>query len=126
MLGLYLDPTTHDLALEGGTLAKIPSREQAIRQQIKTRLLMSRGEYFLDVRQGLPYYREILRKAPNIPRIRSIFRQAIESVPGVVDVPVLSVTLDPRSRKLSVRFEARALGDLVVSSEDFGPLLIEV
>lgn len=65
-----------------------------------------RGEWFLNVNEGMPMYEHILaQKSPDIELIRRIYRRAILSVEGIVDVPELSLTLDA-DRRLSGSFLA--------------------
>lgn len=78
-----------------------------VRQTIECRLRFGRGEWFLDLSEGVPYYQVVLRKNPDLSAVRALFRRVIMSVPGVVSVPVLTLELDRATRGLSVAFEAR-------------------
>lgn len=129
--GLKLDPTTHDLTLDaGGRLEYVTdstddAADAATVQEIKTRLLFFRGECFADLREGVPYYQEILIKGVDLGRVKAILRQAIASVPGIADVPKLEVNLDRATRAATVVFEARTKRGRVIRSADFPPLVIE-
>lgn len=74
----------------------------AIRQQIRSRLLFFRGEWFLDKRQGMPYYQAVFVKNPNIALVQSVFRQAILSTPGVKSIAKLETTLDAATRTFTL------------------------
>jgi len=93
-------------------------------QEIKTRALLWRGENFLDLREGVPYKTEILRKAPNLARIQEIFRQVILSVPSILDVPDIRASLDHSTRELTIDWTARLRSGIEIHSSDFGPLII--
>lgn len=79
--------------------------EQA-RQEVQCRFAFFLGEYFLDTRQGLPYYRDVLIKNPNRETVLSLFSRTALSVPGIIQVSELTYDLDARTRKLSVTGEA--------------------
>jgi hypothetical protein len=105
LYGLSLD-ATGDLELDDqGALRWTDGPEQA-RQEAECRLQFFLGEYFLDIRQGLPYYRVVLRKNPNKEAVRSMFARAITSVPGLIEANV-GYSLDTATRKLTVPWEAR-------------------
>ncbi len=93
------DFSTGDLVLLTGSAA--------VAQQLKIRLRMFLGEWFLDTRTGMPYFQSILVKNPNFAAIKSIFREAIVTTPGVSDVGDITLTLDS-SRQANVAFQALA------------------
>lgn len=94
-----------DLAIDGGRFLFFEDLDH-IRQTIACRLRFGRGEWFLDLREGVPYYQVVLVKNPDLSVIRALFRRVIMSVPGVLSVPVLTLDLDRASRTLSVAFQA--------------------
>lgn len=122
--GFMLDPESHDLALDPGGRLRYVEDDAATAQEIKTRILFFRGENFMDTREGVPYYDEILVKGVDLGRVREIFRKVIMSVPAVVDVPGLDLVLDNATRALTVTWEVRTTGGRVVRSADFPPLVI--
>lgn len=96
-----------DLALDAaGTLVQLDGSE-AIAQQCATRLRFGLGEYFGDLRQGIPYFEEILIKGGSLPRAREIVRRALLTVPGVVDVPQVTLDFDSATRELTITWQAR-------------------
>ena len=123
--GLALDPLTHDLSLDGAGRFETVEGDAATIQEIKTRLLFFKGEGFADLREGVPYFQEILRKGVDLARVKAIVRQVVQSHPVIADVPQISVSLDRVTRAASVSFEARTHAGRVIRSEDFGPIVIE-
>lgn len=97
-----IDVTTGDLVLLTGT--------DAMTQHITIRLQFFLGEWFLDVRVGIPYYEQILVKNPSTQVILSLFREAILETPGVEEVNDLALDYDGALRKLSVSFSAVLTG----------------
>lgn len=94
-----------DLVLEGGTTKQISGSTYA-RQRVEVTLDFCLGEWFLDTRQGIPYFRDVLIKRPNDETVRSCLRRAILNTPGIVRVDSLTTVYDTTARKLTVDFEA--------------------
>lgn len=93
-----------DLELVNGDIGLIGGAEYA-RQKISNRLRFFLGEWFLDARQGFPWFRDVLVKGPNLEVARSDYRQTILSVPGITAVRKLELSIDTVQRRLSVDFE---------------------
>ncbi len=77
----------------------------AVAQGIRCRVLLFRDEWFLDLDAGVPYYQDLLGQRFNAARARSIFRDAILSAPGVLELLSLEVSFDAGARLLSVRWK---------------------
>ena len=90
---------------QGGSLVVIEGLEQ-IRQRIASRLKLFVGEWFLDLREGVPYYRDVLVKNPNLPLVRSLFRRVILDTPGVLSVAKIDIVVDFTTRTAQVVFQA--------------------
>lgn len=96
-----------DLDFSSGGLQIVEGADE-IAQKLFTRLQFFLGEWFLDRRQGIPYYEKILIKNPDLVIIQSIFREAILETPGVTSLlDVIQTDLESATRKLSVRFAAQ-------------------
>ena len=93
-----LDLTGHRLNLTTGT--------PAIEQNLRVRLRFFLGEWFADVRQGIPYFRDILIKGPDLLLIRSLFRTVILGTVGISTVTSLELELNTTTRSLSLSFAA--------------------
>ena len=93
-----LDISTGDLQLTTGG--------EAIAQHLRIRLQFFLGEWFLDSRIGIPFFQSILIKNPATNVVRSIFRAAILSTPGVISLSELTIDFDGPTRTLAVAFTA--------------------
>ena len=103
---------TKKFELEGGDLSLTQDIE-AIRQAVQIKCQTFLGECFLDLDAGIPYFQNVLVKSPNTTAISQIFRDKIESVPGVVSVTRLDLTIDRQQRSLSLSFAANTdLGEI--------------
>ncbi len=100
-----LDPVTHDLVREGGSFVRTTGAQE-IAQGIKVRLLLFRGEAFLNTLLGVPYFSEILIKGIDEASLQGIFREAILGAKGVTELETLTLTYDPVDRSLAVDFVA--------------------
>lgn len=107
-----------DLALENGNFVWLRGIDW-VRQRLVTRFRMFQGEWFLDTRQGVPYFRSVLVKNPDLGVIRSIFRRIILTTPGVISITHFEVRYDDSARHLEFEFSARATtGTITVQAGD--------
>ncbi len=112
-----------DLAIENGdlvVLGKTPeTRVQYMRQKIASRFKFFTGEWFLDQREGVPYYRDVFVKNPNLDLIRSLFLKLLRETPGVLDVPEFKVSFDAATRTGTFTFQAIVTdGEVTVTAKD--------
>lgn len=99
---LYLDPATWDVAVP----VRFVTGPDAVLQRVKVRFRFFLGEWFLDQKLGIPYYRDILIKNPDILLISSIFQRVLLTTPGVDRVATFKAQLLPAERKLLCDFVA--------------------
>jgi hypothetical protein len=98
---LARDPSTGYLSLAGGTLSLTTTLRDYCLVAIGEKLRMFAGEWYLDTREGIPYFK-IVSTRPDIPLLRSLFRRAVLAVPGVADVTSIGLNFDGKTRTLSV------------------------
>lgn len=97
------NPVVGDVRLTNHQLTfTTPRSSLAVRQKLGNRLKFFLAEWFLDQRQGLPFFQRILVKNPDSRAIRSIFREVIRTTAGVAGVDELELTIAAdRSARLS-------------------------
>lgn len=91
----------------------------AIAQECRIRLMMFRGEWFLDLDAGIPYYDEILGQKPAaaIEVARLELRATLLEIEGVVEVTRLEVAFEPTTRTLTITWQVRTtLGETPVDT----------
>lgn len=120
---LATDPAC--LALDDDGDVVVPLRwlrgVEAVAQGVRQRLLLFRGEWFLNLLAGIPYYQELLGKKFDRARAQAIFRDAILATPGVDSLVSMSVEFVGRTRTLTVTWSARtAFGDTPVDTLAIG------
>jgi hypothetical protein len=100
---------------------------EAVAQAIRIRLLNFKGEWFLNLDDGIPY---LARKDGSVTRAEALLgqrwdeqkftaeiRTAIMAAPHVDDLPELSVVFDGPTRTASVTFKARTSFGVVEADE---------
>lgn len=113
-----------DLALTDGQITLTPDLKTAVAQHIVIRLRTFFGEWFLDTREGVPYFEIVFIKNPNMARITAIFRAVILETPGVSSLSRLVLDTDPVTRALSVtKLEAKLDDGATLTGSDFGPFI---
>jgi hypothetical protein len=75
---------------------------EAIRLRVVSRLKFFKGEWFLDKRQGIPYFEAVFVKNPDLSLVQSIFRQAILGTPGVQSIARMVTTFNRGARSFVV------------------------
>lgn len=66
-----------------------------------------KGEWFLDGRQGVPYFQYVLVSNPNLSLIANMFREVAMSAPGVASVSDIGLDFTPRTRTLVASIQAQ-------------------
>ena len=100
-----LDITSHGLI----------TGSEAVRQKVKQVLQLIKGEWFLDVAAGVPWFESILVRNPSFELIRNIIRGKILGVKGIAAVPSLALSFDKPNRQLTIVFEAKLVGGASIS-----------
>lgn len=116
---LELDTATWDLTLDSsGNIATLSRDWSALlAQRIKTRLQTFRGELYLDRSAGVPYFEEVLKKHPDVQRVRDLLLTQVATIPGVQKVLSMELTLDDSTRTFFVNYEILSDGGEVVKGE---------
>lgn len=119
MLDLALTSDSHDIYLDDrGDLAMVAGADCAA-QLLGVGLRLFRGEWYLDTEAGIPYYQQVLVNSPKSRVIEALFRQAILSSPEIERLLTFQMTIDRRSRTLSLAFTAVSSQGIVAVSEIF-------
>lgn len=106
---MALDSANWDLYLdETGNIAVVSDDAPLLSQRIQCRLQTFRGECFLDRSVGVPYFSEVMKKNPDLGRIRSLLAAIIKGVDGVAKLLSLDLLFSQKNRHLTASF--RVLG----------------
>jgi len=93
---LYLSPATNDITLDASGSLAVCAEPYRIAQDAATAIKTYRGECVYDATLGIPYWTEILGKAPPIELMRSYFTQAALAQVGAVSARVYLQSLPNR------------------------------
>lgn len=99
------NPVEGDLMLVNGDFVLVRGLD-AIEQHLRVRLRFFLGEWFLDEREGVPFFRDIFVKNPNVSLITAELRRVVTSTPGVSSCEQLTVDIDAGARRATVTIRA--------------------
>jgi hypothetical protein len=118
------NPVVGDIHITDNEITLATDDEEIV-QELRTRLQFFKGEWFLDRRQGVPYFEEILVKRPNLPVIRAIFRDVIVGTNGIASVETLDLTRET-GRSWLLDFTAKKTDGGTLESNDWPPFIVSV
>lgn len=98
----------NDIVIENGDLVFVRG-VPAVAQACRIALSMFRGEWFLDLDAGIPYFQQILgaKRDAGIAIANAEIRDALLSVDGVVEIIKLALAFDAATRSLNVTWQVR-------------------
>lgn len=92
----------HDMVFGNG-FADFAADAESVAQRVKTRLLLLREEWFLDMNAGVPYLQEIATKPANIPLAEAIIKRTILETEGISTIRSFAMRYDRNIRKLNIQ-----------------------
>jgi len=104
MNDLLLDDK-HDLDTSNLGLAIVRGAER-VKQNIKIKLKLWTGEWFLDTEAGTPYLEDVLGKRVSLAGALAAIRASILEVDSVNGISNFSYAFDRKTRVLNYTFEA--------------------
>lgn len=118
--------TAGDLAISGRKFVVVEGIDY-IRQKLLARFQFFLGEWFLDLREGVPYYRDVFVANPdkNMPVIRSLLKRIALSVPGVVSIRQFDVVFDSTTRSMIASMRLICNGGTLVVTQA-APFIIDL
>lgn len=76
----------------------------ATAQAVTTRLRLFKGEWFLNLNSGVPWYTEVLTKPARLAQINTLIRNVILQTQGVASLSKFEMVFSSDIRKLAVSF----------------------
>ena len=117
----FLMTSSGDLSLAKG-ISLTEDLPTYVRQKILSRLRFFLGEWFLDRRQGVPYWERVFVVSPDISFLTSLYRRIILGTRGVGGLESIALRFDKKTRTLFVSFVARLVESqetITVTEEPF-------
>jgi len=115
-MDLAINKDTGDLLLNELDL-KLTQGTDSVEQRLRQNLKAYQGDWFLDESNGLPYYKDILVKNPDIPNIESIFKVSIVETEGVDELLEFNSSFNAATRQFSISFKVRSGEDFISINE---------
>lgn len=94
-----------DFYIDNNSLVMIDGLS-AIRQHMTIRFQIFLGEWFLDLRIGVPWFRDILIKNPSFNVVQEILKGVILDTPGAIQIITFDFGYTNNSREVSLEFSA--------------------
>jgi len=98
-----LDLATHDLEISDYDFVMIEEQDR-IRQEATIHLLTARGEWFLNILHGVPYFQDIWVKDPDRSLVDAVFKAELMKVDDVTAITSFSIDLDAATRIATITF----------------------
>lgn len=124
-MSTFAQETDNDLALVAGQLVLVRDVAECAAIQLRNRFQFVKGEYFLDTRQGVPYFAYVFIKNPDVLLIKQLFRWVITTTPGIKAVLELVTRFDSAARKLFFSFRAQADNDKIIAGGSGQAFIVE-
>lgn len=86
-----------------------------VSQKLRIRLSMFKGEWYLNINKGLPYFESIWIKNPNVSYIEDLFKIEITTCPGIEELLSFNLTIEKSTRELFVDFTAKLENGEIIS-----------
>lgn len=122
----FLHNAAGDVDLTQG-LRLTSTLSQYVVQRLGERLSFFLGEWFLDQRQGVPYFAQVYGERPDLALLDTLYRTTIQETVGVVSVTTLLLSFDNPTRTLLVQFECVLSDGTTITQADLGhPLILDL
>lgn len=119
MSDLLLSESTNDIELVNGDLSLV-SGIDAVKQSLKQRMQMFRGEWFLDQESGIPFFQTIFQKTTKPEVIAGILQNEIQTTPGVLELLSFDLKIETTTRELVLDFQCRGTDGVINYTEVLG------
>ncbi len=106
------------LVIVDGDLVITPTTVDTIAQNVRQRLRILKGEWFLDRTKGLPYFEVILEKNPRSEVVITLFKNTILDTKGVTKLNYFDLSFNNSERKLNLEFQATVTTGEVIYFEE--------
>jgi hypothetical protein len=103
-----------------GQTVLLTSLTDEVAQRLWVRFRFFKGEWFLNLNAGTPWFGDILTRAPSDQIIRAVLTSVIKGTEGVESVRRLEYSISPQ-RRLTVDFEAVLKDASTFSTTTYGP-----
>lgn len=114
-----LDQLTGDVVLDadGGDQTMVYDLD-GIASDLKSAWSQIKGEWFLDLNEGVDWIGKVFAKQPNLGDVANEFIRVGRAVPGVTDLQFTALSVDRAARTLNANWQATMDTGQVLSEQD--------
>lgn len=124
---VFAQDSNNDISFVGGKITLVRTNADQVAILLKNRLQFFLGEWFLDVREGVPFYDVVLGvKSPDLDVIGRMFRRIILDTEGVAQILQLDASLVAATRTLTVTLRVLTDDGFYISGGTDTPFIVEV
>lgn len=106
----------HDILLTDGDLELIYDGEETA-QAAKIAILFIRGDWFLNLLEGLPWFTEMFSTQVAYSRKRDLIKSAILETTGVIQLVQFTFDKDNTNRKVDISFTVKTEFDTIQNGQ---------
>jgi hypothetical protein len=119
------NPDSGDLALgRDGRMFLRSELKELVDQRIRVRLQFFKGEWFLNLDAGTPWFQHIIgHKGVPDQTVRGVLSQALK-VDGVDSITTLEWQVDNKTRRMSISFTLKLVDGSTFKSSGFPPYVV--
>lgn len=107
-----IDPLTGDIQLQENSIFFV-EEVAAVVQEVSIKFQMFYGEFFLDTTLGMPWFQDILVKAPSFAVIQEVCKNCILQTPGILTLNSFDLDLNAADRSAALSFNATATDGVI-------------
>ena len=105
MSDIMLDPLTGDISISKNMVRLTKTNAEEVRQKVEIRLKTFRGEWFANVRAGLPYFQSMFGKNITKSFIDTQIKTTVLKTSGVTSMKEFSSSINPKTREYSANIK---------------------
>lgn len=105
-MDLKLD-TNGDLLFINGQSPVVSEAAEDLAQRLTIKLKTFKGEYFLNLDTGVPYYQSVFGKQRSKAAVDAIFQEQILAEPDALEITQFDSSIDAATRQYSLSFRVR-------------------
>jgi len=122
----FLQTTTGDLDISAGNLTLVDDVPTETAQKLSNLFGLFKGEWFGDIRVGVPYFQYVFVQNPNLQLIGSVFEQVCQAAPGVAAVLNMELDFISRTRTLNSQITVQANDGTTIVGGVGTPFVIQI
>lgn len=113
-----------DLDVITGNLIVESNAATVLANKLTNRFRFFKGEWFIDTREGVPYFQYVFVKNPDLNAISQMFKKVLLTTPGVASVVKVQCDFYTNLRQLVASFECVTDTGAVIAGGPGDPFIV--